>query len=109
MIFFCFVLFCFYSEVQNPSKGSCYLRLRHTVYWDHALEICSKIDGSHIAVANDCEELLEIQNIMQYAGDIKHFWLGCSEDEGSRLIRCLDNSSSYWNISSESGVGFWRK
>ena len=93
--------------MQIPSKNSCYIRLGE-VLWDDAQAICSRINGSHVAVANDCEELMDIQNILQQGfGD--HFWLGCTDDEDTGIIRCLDNSSSYWNISSRSGIGYWRK
>ena len=103
-------MFCvhFIFEVETPGTNSCYIRVVATFQWHEAQSICSKINGSYIAVANACDELLEIQNTMLY-NDGYYFWLGCSEQEDTGMINCLDNSSSYWNISSGSGVGYWRR
>ena len=66
---------------------------------------------SHMAVANDCNELIYLYSLMNdttgYTG-VRKFWLGCADLEGEGLFTCGDKTS-FWNTSAKSGHGYWRK
>ena len=104
-----------FSVPHESENGSCYFRLpiRTRYSWNHAKYKCTSFgNDSYIAVPNDCDELLKIHELMLYdsSDTSEYFWLGCEEyDEDPGILSCFDNSKSYWNISSASGSGYWRK
>ena len=88
---------------RESGSGSCYFRLPlyDRYHWSDANHRCAALgNDSYIAVANDCNELLELSRLMlfnSYNGS-RCFWLGFVEesDEDIGILSCPENVQSYW-------------
>ena len=106
-----FLSFC----IEYPSclgYSSCFLPLKVSRSWQTAKANCGLISAnSHLAVPNSCAEMLSIFNLNLVPYSKNLLWLGCTTGNFTNYryeITCLKNNS-YWNVSSASGTGYWRK